>query len=763
MSAGASRLFLIALSVLSLAVPAHAQDSSYIDLRGKAAFRVGDDDVWRSKYIDELEEWNFIPVPGAWETNGFPLLDGFAWYRIRFRIPPALRGDSLLLVMSGVDDADETFLNGVLVGKTGSFPPNIRTELRSLRVYPLPRFIREEHNLLALRVFDKGDEGGITGSIFRIIRAQDIARVLDEIVDSPAPAHSLYISNGVMVSAISADSGIVRWSRPRPYDRISQDLLTENVLSRMRLTPADGGETSLLPTSIGYLPGTGIVLASYGNGVEAYWYHPRDMEQKVLIAAIRTPVSSEAEVGISFTFDRPAWMYREETTERNGYRTTYHLLVYNSCCMELAERDLDLVLSQGEAVYGLDAEIARWRALHEGARFIPGLLNPTEQAVYAQSMITILQSTVRESGGGYGQILSGLEPKSRAVCVPTDHLLAVRALAAAGMGDRVREALDYVHGAEHKHYTLFDVYGEEHGVGYPYLLPPVPWDGSGNEWRWERADEARLRFDGMSWYIEAVDALREHERTLAITSGRSFDDSAWVAPWWGRLSGQVADILSYRLDSIGLLRNDDSPWGSGISELPSVHGTIRAIHALDIAVRYAGWMRDDLKHYLYSDAARRAREGIASLINRVMTAGKADVLGPLELRVFHPLLCDAVSLGLVDAGSPEARFILDMVETSFAAEDDSLQYNARPDGDWYERQSRPQIALRLARAYAAAGEYRRAEALFSGVTALAAAHSNLLPELVDPVSHGFHGALPSVATAAEYILSAEKIVLGRMR
>lgn len=742
--------------------PASAQDSSFIDLRGKAAFRPGDDDVWRSKYIDEIEEWNFIPVPGAWEANGFPLLDGFAWYRVRFRVPLAMRGDSLLLVMSGVDDADETFLNGVLVGKSGSFPPNVRSELRSLRVYPLPRFIREEHNLLAVRVFDKGDDGGITGAIFRIIRAEDVGTVLDEIVDAPAEAASLYISNGVMVSAISSDSGVVRWSRPRPYDRISQDLFTENALSRMLLTSGDDGRPLPPPTRIGFVSGSGVVRALYSNDVEVYWYHPRDLEQRVLITAIREAATTSGKTGIRFTFDRPAWTYREMTTEKDGIRTTYHILVYNSCCMELAERDLEQVMDQGEAVFGLDAEIARWRSLHSEARYIPGLLDAAEHAVYSQSLISILQATVREPGGGFGQILAGLDPRSRAVCVPADHLLAVRALAAAGMGSTARDALLFVQNAEHARYTLFDVYGNERGVGYPYLVPPVPWDGSGNEWHWPRADQATLRFDGLAWYIEAVDALREHERNRAITSGARFDDSAWVAPWWQQLSTQVADILTYRLDSTGLLRHDDSPWGSGISDLPSVHGTVRAIHALDIAARYAEWMNDDLKSFLYRDAARRSREGVLALLRRVMTSDKADALDSRALRVFHPLLCDAVALGIFEAASEETAFILDMVETSFSVEGEPLHYHARPDGDWFERQVRPQIALRLCRAYVAAGKHDHAEALFAKVTSIAAAHGNMLPELLDPVTGGWYGARPSIATAADYILTAESILLSRM-
>ena len=610
-------LFIVSVFV-SHALSAYSQESHAIDLRGLAAFRAGDDDVWRSKYIDEQDDWSFIATPGAWEDNGFPLLDGFAWYRVRFRIPPALRGDSLLLVMSGVDDADETFLNGVLVGKTGSFPPESRSELYSLRVYPLPRFIREEHNLLAVRVYDRGDQGGITGSMFRIIRVQDVPSMLDEIVDAPPTAHSLYISNGVMVSAISADSAMLRWCRPRPYKQISQDLPTEVVLSRMMLTDGDDGRPLGRPLSIGFVPHTGVVRAEYPEATEVFWYHPGETEQRVLVVAIRTSLASVRRPGIHFTFDRPAWMYSEQSVEHAGFAITYHLFVYNSCCDELAERDLGIVLARGEVLYGLETELARWEAMQEGAPPLSTVLSSAEQAVYRQSVITILQAIVREAGGGSGQILSGFEPFSQAVCDPADHLLAARALAAAGLGARVRGALDFVQKAEHEQYAFFDVFGTERGIGFPYLIPPVSWDGSGREWRWERADQAELRFDGMAWYIETVEALRVHEKNLAIAAGREFNDSAWIAPWWDGLSDRVADVLSYRLDSTGLLRCDDSPWGRGQTDLPSVHGAARVSHALDIAARYAVWMHDDLKRFLYSDASRRSREGVTALGSRVM-------------------------------------------------------------------------------------------------------------------------------------------------
>ncbi|MBE0645639.1 MAG: hypothetical protein IH600_16285 [Bacteroidetes bacterium] len=757
-----TRRALLFLITLFLAVPAAAQDTTSIDLRGLAAFRIGDDDVWRSKYIDEEQEWNFVTVPGAWEENGFPLTDGFAWYRIRFRIPRSMRDDSLLLVMSGVDDADETFLNGVLVGKTGAFPPQTRSEIRSLRVYPLPRFIREEFNLLAVRVFDAGDNGGITGEIFRIVRADSMHRVLDELIDAPGKEPPRFISNGVMTSAWQPDSALLIWSRPRLYDRISPDLPTEPVLSRLAMTVDNGnGARPFIPTTSGFIEQTGIIHARAGAN-EVFWYHPLSTKARILVVAVRQPVEEEAELGLQFVMDRPYWRYEERKVEDGGMRTTYHILAYNACCTELADRDMEEFLSAGENAFSLESDIAAWRAELAASQFLPDLLSADEQTIYRRALVTMLQMQVRENGLAQGQLVAALQPASKAVCLPADHLLAAEALAVSGLTSAAHRALDFIHGAQHDTYKLYDVYGREHGVGFPYLVSPARYDGSGNEWQWEDREQALLRYEGMPRYIMALDALRERARLRALTTGAAFSDSAFIAPFWPRLSAEAADVLMYRLDSLGLFAQDDSPWGQGLSDLPGVYTTILASHALRIAASHAALLRQDLKAFLYNEAAERSQNAILKLIEGVLARERADSLGAVEMRLFHPLLADGIALGVLDPDSEAGRFAIDVVESGFAIEDTVNLYRAEPGGDWFARQARPQIALRLARAYAVAGNMHRAEALFSAVTREALRHDGVLPELVDPVTGNWYGGLPSLATAADYVLTAEMIAMKRL-
>ncbi len=758
-----SRIPVMLLLLLLCGLSALAQDTTSIDLRGRAAFRTGDDDVWRSKFIDEEQGWNFIRVPGAWERNGFPLTDGFAWYRFRFRIPEEMRDDSLLLVMSGVDDADETFLNGVMVGKTGAFPPDVRSELHSLRVYPLPRFIREEYNLLAVRVFDMGNEGGITGSIVRIIRADSMHRVLDEIVDAPPVAPPRFISSGTMASAIDPDSGTVRWTHPHLFSAMTGELETSTILSGLALDIDDrNGARPFIPLEAGYVDGTGIYHARNADGTDVYWYHPLSVKERVLVTAVRPPSGYEGDIALRFVMERPYWRYEERRHDEAGTEITYHILVYNSCCTELVDRDMEEFLGNGTRGYTIEAQMKAWQDLLVSARFLPDILTENERRVYRRSVATLLQAQVRENGIGAGQIVTALRPPGSAVAVPANQLLAAEALAAAGLHDAAEDAIAFFSRAEHGAYTLYDVLGEEHGVGYPYLVSPARYYGNGMEWHWQRPDDAVLRYDGMPRYILAVEALRAERSARAITEGWTFSDSAFIAPFWPALSARVADVIMYRLDSSGLIIQDDSPWGAGLSDLPGAYATVLAARSLGIARDYASLMGDDLKGYLYGEAARRAVAGLRRLARGLIEQESAEELTALQQRMFHPLIADAVSLGVFEPGSAEAALALDIVERGFAIEDSPFMYRAEPGGDWFARQARPQLALRLARAFAAAGELERAERLFAAVTARAARHDGLLPELVEPVSGNWYGGIPHIPTAADYILTAERIALERI-
>jgi hypothetical protein len=74
----------------------------------------------------------------------------------------------MVLMLGKIDDVDETYLNGQLVGKTGSFFRTDKNgrygqEYNQLRAYTIPAgtLHADRENVLAIRVHDSWRDGGI--------------------------------------------------------------------------------------------------------------------------------------------------------------------------------------------------------------------------------------------------------------------------------------------------------------------------------------------------------------------------------------------------------------------------------------------------------------------------------------------------------------------------------------------------------------------------------------------------------------------------
>jgi len=154
---------LLALSLLPTARPAEAQTlERIIDLAGDWKFEVGDDPLWSAEQFDD-SRWDRVHFPGKWEDLGFPGYDGFAWARKTFRAPAREPGVPLYIRLGKVDDVDEVYLNGVMVGYSGEFPPHYNTAYGVERQYPLASGLIRwgEENVIAVRIYDSEMGGGI--------------------------------------------------------------------------------------------------------------------------------------------------------------------------------------------------------------------------------------------------------------------------------------------------------------------------------------------------------------------------------------------------------------------------------------------------------------------------------------------------------------------------------------------------------------------------------------------------------------------------
>jgi sialate O-acetylesterase len=138
-----------------------------INLEGSWKFRTGDDEKFKETNFNDVD-WEKIIVPSKWEKHGYADYNGFAWYRKEFFLPKNLKNEKFVIVLGRIDDIDECYINGKLVGSTGDFivTPKFNdfdNEWQEFRGYYIPQNLLKfnEANIIAVRVYDGYLDGGI--------------------------------------------------------------------------------------------------------------------------------------------------------------------------------------------------------------------------------------------------------------------------------------------------------------------------------------------------------------------------------------------------------------------------------------------------------------------------------------------------------------------------------------------------------------------------------------------------------------------------
>jgi len=155
--------FLMLITLFVFGQNVFGQDwERFENLKGYWKFSIGDDLNWSKTSYDD-DNWEEIKVPSSWENEGFHGYNGYAWYRKHFDFHGETPSGVLYLFLGAVDDVDQAYVNGNLVGSTGSFPPDYKTAYYAYRKYPVPiQYLNKGgDNVIAVRVYDSELQGGI--------------------------------------------------------------------------------------------------------------------------------------------------------------------------------------------------------------------------------------------------------------------------------------------------------------------------------------------------------------------------------------------------------------------------------------------------------------------------------------------------------------------------------------------------------------------------------------------------------------------------
>ncbi|MDH5721665.1 MAG: hypothetical protein OEZ13_13760, partial [Spirochaetia bacterium] len=141
-----------------------------------------DEDIEKNYLI--LSEWE-VKIDKEWKKSGVIFWeaseekgginakkhDGFGEYRIFYKVPEFLKGSQLAFFTECLDDADNTYFNNELIGKTGRMPKikdgkidvsSFQTGTRKARLYLLPQksLLYDSTNEIRINIYDFAGNGG---------------------------------------------------------------------------------------------------------------------------------------------------------------------------------------------------------------------------------------------------------------------------------------------------------------------------------------------------------------------------------------------------------------------------------------------------------------------------------------------------------------------------------------------------------------------------------------------------------------------------
>lgn len=151
-------------------------------------FKLGDQKEWALQSTDD-SKWDTAAVGRLSAGKPFENYNGYGWYRVKFHLPQSWIEnsvssfpDSIKFYFGAIDDCDEVYLNGSLIGANnknlpyGYQPDSSFTSAKGLwnvpRKYMLSikdkRIQLEKDNVIAIRVFDQYGDGGIYSEVPQI-------------------------------------------------------------------------------------------------------------------------------------------------------------------------------------------------------------------------------------------------------------------------------------------------------------------------------------------------------------------------------------------------------------------------------------------------------------------------------------------------------------------------------------------------------------------------------------------------------------------
>lgn len=702
-------------------------------------FRTGDDPSFSEENIDE-SEWVKIKVPGNWEDQGFPNYDGYAWYRLHFSLDDTqLQNEELYLFLGKIDDLDESFLNGLKIGSSGTFPPNPVTAWNDQRAYKIPPGVLKKDNVVAIRVYDIFSPGGIHSGLIGILNQEEYEHEMNPPKGAKKSFYQLSISNGLIAAVYNERSRMVEKILPHIFKAYDENKFVQPFITNLKL------ETKDKPVSASYFQNTHIVNVDYKNFNVKYFASFTE-DNKIFYAVISG--RKEIVLSIKFSYNKSdAEVLTDEVTipKDENLIEKYFLYSFNDSLHNNSKVISAAVKNLKENNSNLiEDEIDFMKSVFARAYF-PEELTPEQLNVYEQSITVLKMAQASQSEvflRGRGQMLASLPPGVWSICWLRDGMYALLGLNSAGLFNEAKELLTFYLNAESNFYKKFiweD--GKDYGVGVDYQISVTRYFGIGKEESDFNDQGPNIELDGFGFFLYTFADY------INLSGDKKFFEENYKL-----VSEKVADALIHCIDENDLIRIDSGPWER---HLPGKQYAYTSMTAAGGLKAYAGLLKKmGINSEKYFEASERITNGIKNnlVVNGRYLKGNAQGKINTEYEFYDTGIIEAFTLDVLK----DKKFF----DSNMAAYNKSIRVSpdrgfSRVNGvDSYDVNEWIMIDLRTASSYSKFGEKEKAKVLIDWITAQANHNFNLIPELFDFTKATYDGAVPMVGFGAGAYLKA---------
>ena len=697
-------------------------------------FTTGDKPEFTNPQFDD-SSWVTVNVPDWWEREGYDNYDGNAWYRVRFNANKKLFGDSVYVLLGKIDDADETYLNGKLIGKMGKFPPNPVTAYNELRVYRIPSSMLEQENVLAVRVNDSGGAGGIVGGPVGIYNKKDFENLINPPAGPKKSFYQLVTSNGLIAAVYNQRFGYIEKVLPHIFQAYDSARFVEPFVRRIMPT------TKERPAKTFYNGNTHVITVSY-PGFEINYLAPFTTEEKVFYAVVSGSKNRVTQCFFTYEKTKTKLLVDSLLIELpKGRAEKYFLFGFNDSLHTdsgiVTKAKERLIKSNGGLVQN---EIKFMKNVFARCTFPKGI-NSAERAVLEQSISVLKMAQVPSNEvfpKAVGQILASLPPGGWNISWVRDGSYSILGLNRLGLFDEAKRFLSFMLNAEsdhYEHYIFRD--GKDYGVGVPYQISLTRYFGIGKEECDYTDNGPNIELDGFGLYLIAIcDYVQRSGDTLFFKTN------------YEKLAGKIGDAIIHCIDTNNVIRIDSGPWERHLPGKQFAYTSIACAAGLrDFAALSSRMHLGDAEKY--KNAYERLMNGIRKnlLVDNKIFKGNVEAKDPNAYDYFDGGTIEAFTFGLF----PDKKLFnsqLNEYRRELGVKGGIHGFSRINKGDWYEVAEWLLLDLRAASAMKKFGDPKGAHKMINWVTKQASLNFNLIPELYNEKTSFYDGAIPMVGFGA---------------